>query len=107
MRVDPGELDQRIRIIRHYTGTENGYPVEGVETVRSCWAKAVPEKGSEFAQNEREAGEESIRFLIRCGDISTINRTMQVEFSGGTYEINYVRPYIRAGYAEIMAMRRT
>ena len=65
MRVDPGELDQRIRIIRHYEGMQDGYPVEGIETVLRCWAKVSPEKGSEFTSNEREAGDENIRLLQR------------------------------------------
>lgn len=107
MRVDPGELDQRIRIIRHYEGMQDGYPVEGIETVLRCWAKVSPEKGSEFTSNEREAGDENIRLLIRCENIASLNRSMQVEYADDTWEITYIRPYIRKGYAEILAHRRT
>ena len=92
MQINPGELDKRITIVKGGDETDaDGFPVEGRQVVRDCWAKFTRVSGSELNKAGADMGVTKVRFLVRHKP--GIDRKMKVEYAGDTYEITYVNDY--------------
>lgn len=92
MQINPGELDKRITIVKGGDETDaDGFPVEGRQVVRDCWAKFTRVSGSELDKAGADMGVTKVRFLVRHKP--GIDRKMKVEYAGGIYEITYVNDY--------------
>lgn len=95
MRVNPGELDKRIRIIqRKAEGQDSaGFDVEEVETViRECWAKVTNTSGKELMEGGKEFSEAKKRFLVRYTQVP-ISTDMILQYRGHEYDIQYINTY--------------
>ena len=106
MRVDPGELNEKIIIQKRYQGMQDGFPVERVEPVFTPWAKVDRETGSEYAKHDTDERFERIRALVRAPAVAGISEDMEIVAGGRAYEIDYIHTYYRTGYLEIIAYWR-
>lgn len=107
MRVDPGELNERIEIRRQYQCMRNGFPVLVDETVFTVWAKVSRETGTEYVKHDTEERQERIRVLVRSSAVNGISEDMQIVTAGNkAYDIDYIHEYYRSGYLEIIAYWR-
>lgn len=106
MRVDPGELNERIQIIRHYTGMSEGFPVESDEVVFTIWAKVSRETGTEYVKHDTEERNERIRVLVRASAVAGLTEDMMIVIGSKNYDIDYIHEYYRTGYLEIIAYWR-
>ena len=111
-KIDPGELDKRITILR-ITGQKDaaGYLVGGPQLVpvRECWAKFTRTSGSEKEKHNADLTEIRVRFLIRTPPKDTvIDRKMLARYRGNLYEIEYVNDYGDEGqYTELICTMQT
>lgn len=111
-KIDPGELNKRITILR-ITGQKDaaGYLVGGplLVPVRECWAKFTRTSGSEKEKNNADFTEIRVRFLIRTPPKDTvIDRKMLVRYRGDIYEIEYPNDYGDEGqYTELICTMQT
>ena len=106
MTVNPGELNERIIIQRHYQGMDGGLPVERTETVFDIWAKVSRETGTEYAKHDTEERQERIRALVRAPSVRGLSEDMEIVAGGKVYDIDYIHEYYRSGYLEIIAYWR-
>lgn len=108
MKVNPGELNKKIQIIRD-TGTKtdaDGYPLRNKQIIRECYAKVSRVSGTEKVKANADIGEIVCRFLVRTSDI-TIERDMVVQYQGEPYDIQYPNDYgDRGEYTEILTIKR-
>lgn len=108
MRVDPGEFDTHIEIIkREISADSDGYESDKEPGVFSCWARVDRSSGREILQNGGDFGEETIRVLKRKTP-QKVDRKMLIRIDGNDYKITYVRPMgLHKAYEEILAERVT
>lgn len=93
MRVNAGELNKRIRIIRRIvTKDADGYDTPKDEVVHTCWAKFSQTSGTEIVRANSDFGQERVRFLIRWTR-TPIDRKMLVCYGGSEYEIQFINDY--------------
>lgn len=108
MRVNPGELNKRIQIIRlTYDGTdEDGFYQEPTrEIIRTPWAKVTNTSGHEFISGNAKFSELHKRFLIRW-TATEINTGDIIRYKDADWNITYVNAYQDdPEYIEIMAQR--
>lgn len=111
-KIDPGELNKRITILR-ITGQKDaaGYLAGGplLVPVRECWAKFTRTSGSEKEKNNADFAEIRVRFLIRTPPKDVvIDRKMLVEYNEHLYGIEYTNDYGDEGqYTELICLRQT
>lgn len=106
MRVDPGELNERITIRQHYEGMSDGFPVVSDKTVFTVWAKVTRETGTEYTKHDTEERQERIRVLVRASAVTGLTEDMQICAGKKAYDIDYIHEYYRTGYLEIIAFWR-
>lgn len=108
MKLNPGELNRRIQILRHVSVTDaDGYDADSLQEVHVCWSRFTRTSGSEAVKANADFGTIKVRFLIRYTP-KIINRKMIVRHSGNDYEIVYVNDYNDAHeYIEIWCERVT
>lgn len=108
MRVDAGELDKKITIVRVIkTQDADGYWTSTDEVVRQPWAKFSRQSGREIPQAEADYSDVTVRFLIRASKMP-LSRKMVVIYSGERYEIKYLNDYgDQHEFVEILAARET
>lgn len=93
MKVNPGELDKKIQIIRKKESPdEDGFPVLTDEIVRTCWARYSNTSGNEIVKAGTEFASAKTRFLVRYSP-TEINEDMFVRYKGKDYNIEYINPY--------------
>lgn len=93
MRVNPGELNKKIRIIRQDSEQdEYGCGELEPEVVRECWAKFSRTSGTENIKSGADMKDIKARFLVRYSK-KEIDRKMKVRYAGETYEIEYINEY--------------
>ena len=106
MRVDPGELNKKIKILKGLEDDQeyaDGYPTENTETIRKCWARVTHESGSEAMKQDTLVARSKARFLIRKTS-KEVTTDMYIMYAGKRYDIVYVRDYDDP-YTEIIAER--
>jgi len=93
MRVNAGELNKRIKIIRRIAAKDSdGYETTRDEIVRTCWAKFSQTSGTELVREDSDFGQERVRFLIRWTS-TQIDRKMIILYRGSEFEIQYINDY--------------
>ena len=93
MNINPGELKQRIAIIRRdRTADADGYGSVTETVVHACRAKYTQVSGSELAQANADFSRVKVRFLIRH-TAKDIDRKMLVRYRDADYEIVYLNRY--------------
>lgn len=93
MNVNPGELNKRIRIVLPVkTEDADGYYSTEYRSIRECWAKFTRSSGTELIKANADLAEVNARFLIRYTR-ARINRKMEVQYDGASYQIEYVNNY--------------
>lgn len=105
MRLNPGKLKNRIRIVQVVrTQNANGYWLDPVdEPVHSCWAQFSRTSGKEVRQSDADYGETMARFLIRWTG-KPLSRKMVILYREERYEIQYLNNYGDSNdYIEIIA----
>lgn len=104
MNVNPGELKQRIEIVRMPDSMdEDGYPVGEMQQVLKCWAKFSRTSGKEVYKANADYADVSVRFMIRHTSKSLDNK-MSVLYNGDRYDIRYINEYNDSHeYIELMA----
>ncbi len=108
MKVNPGELNKRIQIIRNEeTQTDaDGFPIQTEQVVRECYAKVSRVSGTEKVKANADIGEIVCRFLVRTSTV-TIDRGMMVRYKDELYDIQYPNDYgDRGEYTEILTIKR-
>ena len=106
MRIDAGELNERIEILRQtQVADADGYQQNTFEVVRSPWAKVTATSGHELIKAGAELQEAKVRFLIRQSR-TEISRAMSVRWRGSIYPIEFTNEYDRE-YVEIWCRKTT
>lgn len=103
----PGEMDQRISIIRETT-TPDGVGGQTVATAElfPAWAEVTPGSGSEQDRHDRLSGEAMYTFRIRNRRDFTIQENDRIQWEGRQYNIRFIqRPGPRQLYLMIEAER--
>ena len=106
MRVDPGELNERITFRRHYDGMRDGFPALADGAICTVWAKVNRETGSEYIKHDTEERQERIRVLVRASAVAGLMEDMVIVIGSKNYDIDYIHEYYRTGYLEIIAYWR-
>lgn len=93
MRVNAGELNKRIEIVRRVKEKNAaGYETTSDAVVHCCWAKFSQTSGTEMVRANSDFGQERVRFLIRYTP-APIDRKMLVLYRGTAYQIQYINDY--------------
>ncbi len=94
MNVNPGELKQKIEILKRETvPDQDGYGVKCVETVvHRCRAKFSRTSGTEIQKADTDFSEIKARFLIRFTK-KPLDRRMIIRYRQDLYEILYLNDY--------------
>lgn len=91
--MDPGKLNQRIKIYKAGTGYDDyGEPLDTKEQVHDCWASVKNKSGTEQFKTNTPFSKVVTSFLIRYTK-KTIDTTMKIDLKGGVYNIIYVDNY--------------
>ncbi len=99
--MNAGNLDQRINIERHSTGTDAlGQPVETWELVAAVWANVRHLSGVSAIKAGADVSvvQASIRIRHRAG----IDAGMRVTHAGAHYDVQAVLPDGRNQYADLV-----
>lgn len=103
MRVDPGELNKKIEILKGYSESKDGYPTEKAETIRRCWARVTHESGSEVMKQDTLVAKSKVRFLVRK-TATEVTTDMYIMYAGKRHDIVYIRDYDDP-YSELITER--
>lgn len=106
MEFDPGEINERISFIEHYTDMSGGFPQDSKRVFRTVWAKVTRETGAEHLKGDKNEAQERIRVFLRESSAAGINSQMEILAGGKTYNIDYIHEYFRKGFLEILAFWR-
>ena len=108
MKVNPGELNKKIQIVRFSDNQldQDGFPLRNEQVIRECYAKVTRISGTEKIKANADIGEIVCRFLVRTSD-TKIERDMAVRYKGELYDIQYPNDYgDRGEYTEILTVKR-
>ena len=105
MKWQPGELDQRITIVREALTTDGmGGQTVSTSTVATVWAKVVALSGREAVRDDRLNAESAYLFVIRWR--SDVREADRITWGGVTYNIRAIKQDGgRKMYLEINAER--
>lgn len=101
--VNPGRLNQRIKIFKNTGYDDYGEPLDDKEIVHECWASVRNKSGTEQFKAVTPFSKVVTSFLIRYTK-KLIDTTMKIDFKGEEYNIIYVDNYNFSNeYIEITA----
>lgn len=95
MKIDPGDLNKRIKILLEIPGEEDeeGFASQNqTKQIRNCWASFSRTSGTEQIKSGKEVSDVKCRFLIRHSKIE-ITREMYIWYGSAKYNILYINDY--------------
>ena len=90
--INPGRLNQRIKIFKTAGHDDYGEPLDTKVQVHDCWSSVRNKSGKEQFEASAPYAKTITSFLIRYTK-KAIDTTMEIDFKGEEYNIIYVDNY--------------